>query len=471
MNPAARRGPSILDRRPIVLVSNRGPIAFDLDDAGNVVTAKTGGGLAAGVRPVLAQTGGMWVCVPLTEADRQSVGTTASVDGIQVVFADVDADVADAGVGRVANEYLWFMHHGLTEIAREPTPSDWLAFERYNRAVAECVAAYAPPRAAVLVQDYHLPFVASHLKASRPDLVCTHFNHIPFASPEVWRRLPPAERARIAEGFGDYAACGFHSTRWAERFAASVGIDVTPTPATFVTQLAPDLEAMRRRASSDRCVEEGSRLAAHHGGRKLIVRVDRLEPTKNHLVAVEAFEDLLSRRSDMRDKVTLIAYAYPSRSALGAYRVLRQMLTVAVDRVNDRFGTTDWTPIELDLNDDLDAAVAGLRTFDVLLVNPVEDGLNLVAFEGAALNEASGTIVLSTNCGAHDALAGTVHSIDPTDLGQTSEALERALEMPSSERVALATKARMAALGLSSQRWLEDQLAASVLQERDDLGR
>lgn len=148
-----------------MLVSNRGPIAFDLDDAGNVVTAKTGGGLAAGVRPVLAQTGGMWVCVPLTEADRQSVGTTVSVDGIQVVFADVDADVIDAGVGRVANEYLWFMHHGLTEIAREPTPSHWLAFESYNRAVAECVAAYAPPRAAVLVQDYHLPLVASHLKA------------------------------------------------------------------------------------------------------------------------------------------------------------------------------------------------------------------------------------------------------------------------------------------------------------------
>ncbi|MCP4961858.1 MAG: trehalose-6-phosphate synthase [Actinomycetia bacterium] len=463
-------GPGLFDpsarfERSLVILSNRGPVAFAFDDAGLPVARKTGGGLASGVRPALARSGGLWICAPLSDADRSvaaSLERPINSDGTEVVFADVPEGLLDAAVGRVANEYLWFIHHGMSDLALTPSSDDWDAFARYNKTMAEAVARSAPEGAVVAVQDYHLPLVAASLAETRSDLATVHFSHIPFASPEAWREVDTSRRRSIAAGLAAHGGCGFHAKRWAERFLSCCELDGIDPPDTYVTQLAPDIETMRQHSRTADAEIERARLRQTHDGRRLIIRVDRLEPTKNHLAGFDAFADLLERRPDMIDRVVMVAYAYPSRSGLDVYRKLRDDTVDKVETINRRFGTDAWQPIDLDLEDNLDAAAAGLTRYDVLLINPVEDGLNLVAFEGAALNTTTGAIVLSRNCGAHDVLEGCVESIDPTDVAATSVAIERALELPPRERSTRATEARLRAEALSPEEWLDSMLRATV---------
>ena len=448
-----------------MVVSNRGPIAHVLGADGRVAAAKTGGGLASGVRPTLSATGGLWISAPLNAADRhageKTPNRTLQADGITATFADIGEETYTNAVERVANECLWFIHHGLIDLAIAPTPDQWLAFRRYNRAMATAVAERADHDAIVLIQDYHLPLVAQELATARPDLTCVHFTHTPFAVASSWAALPVHERAEITAGMAAHRATGFHSQRWATRFEGCCELDGTEPPPTFIAPLAPDLTGMERHAQSERALEERRRLAKVALGSQLVVRVDRLEPTKNLLAGFAAFDDLLSRRRDLHGRVVLVSYAYPSRASLPAYQHLREATIAAVQQINERWGNTKWQPIELNLEDDLEAAAAGLAEFDVLLVNPIEDGLNLVAFEGAALNRRTGTIVLSRTCGAHDQLVDHVESIDPGDVGGTSLALERALELDPETRAARNAGARLVTMTRDGGRWLAAQIAAA----------
>ncbi len=462
MTDPGQPGPN---ERPLVVLSNRGPVAFTFDRTGRPVASKTGGGLASGVRPALANSGGLWVCAPLNEADRSvaaSLDHPIDSEGTRVVFADVPADLLDAAVGSVANEFLWFIHHGMSDLALTPSSDDWDAFTKYNETMADAVSRTAPEGAIVAVQDYHLPLIAGSLVEMRPDLATVHFSHIPFASPDAWQALDERRRRSITAGLAAHGGCGFHSKRWAERFVECCELDEVVPPKTYVTQLAPNLEMMREQARTAGADAERARLKQTHGDRQLVVRVDRLEPTKNHLAGFDAFSDLLERRPDLISRVVMVAYAYPSRSGLDAYRKLREDTIAKVEAINGRFGTEAWQPVDLDLEDSLEAAAAGLTAYDVLLVNPIEDGLNLVAFEGPALNTEAGTTVLSRNCGAHDVLAGCVESIEPTDVSATSSAIERALDLTLAERTAKANEARDRAQELSPETWLNSMLRAAI---------
>jgi trehalose 6-phosphate synthase len=268
--------------------------------------------------------------------------------------------------------------------------------------------------------------------------------------------LPPDVVSELVAGLAGHGACGFHTERWASAFRASA-----PGATTFVSPLASDLEDLRSVAASDQCVAALAELDQLVGDRLVIARVDRVELSKNILRGFAAYEELLTTRPEWRGRVTFAAAVYPSREGVAAYREYGAAIAEVVASINRRFGTDDWQPVLLDMDDDFPRSVALLRRSDVLLVNPVRDGLNLVAKEGALVNDRDGVLVLSTEAGAWEELFEVALGVHPFDISATAAALDTALRMPAAERAGRAARLREVAAARTSRDWLTEQLAAA----------
>jgi len=328
------------------------------------------------------------------------------------------------------------------------------------------VAARAGEGDAVFVQDYHFSLLGRMLAEARPDLCTVHFLHTPFAAPDMLAVLPDDVRAELLDGMAGYSACGFHCHQWEAGFLgcyAAAG-DAAAAPATFVAPLGPDAGVLEEEAASPECVAAAAALRDEVGGRLVIARSDRMEPSKNIVRGMLAFEELLITYPEWRGRVVHVAGAYPSRQGLAEYLAYGADVEHTAARINHAFGTADWTPIVLSLEDDWIRSLAALTLSDVLLVNPVRDGLNLVAKEGPLLNAAAGVLVLSHQAGAWEELAlggGGALGVNPFDVAGTADALHAALVMDAPERAARATALRAAVRGRTAADWWADQLAAA----------
>jgi trehalose 6-phosphate synthase len=258
-----------------------------------------------------------------------------------------------------------------------------------------------------------------------------------------------------------HQACGFHTERWRQRFLASCAEFGSAKTTTFVSPLAPDPEDLRAASATEACARWGVALEERHGGRSLIVRVDRLELSKNVLRGFLAFDEVLEHWPHWRGRVTFAAAVYPSREGLAEYLAYRQEVEHVAERVNQRWGTDDWEPIVLYTDDDYARSVALLQRYDVLVVNPLADGMNLVAKEGPQVNRRDGVLVLSTEAGAWDELHEASLSVHPCDVSATAEALVTALEQPPAERARRAAELRRLVTRRTPRDWLDDQLAAA----------
>lgn len=453
--------------RPLVLASNRGPVSFQYDGSGGLTSRRGAGGLVSGIGPLVAGTDATWLAAAMSDADRQAAaGGVVEADGFRVHLLALDPETYRVAYDVVSNGVLWFAHHGLWDLTREPRfdrawPDAWDAYRAVNEAFADAIAADAPERAIVLVQDYHLTLVAARLARTRPDLTCVHFSHTPFAPPVWLGALPDAAMRELLHGLAAHRACGFHTRRWADDFRASAHDLAGLTPTTFVAPLASDPDDIRAAAASPACEAALRALEGLVGDRAVIGRVDRVELSKNLVRGFLAYGDLLERHPEHRSRVVFVAGAYPSREGVPAYAAYREEIDAAVMAVNDRFGSDDWTPIVLDVDDDFPRSVALLRRADVLLVNPIRDGLNLVASEGALVNERDGVLALSPEAGAWERLHDAALHVPPFDVAGTSDALHAALTMSPEERTGRAARLRTLAEARTPRHWLADQLTAA----------
>ncbi len=451
----------------LIVVSNRGPLAFVVDPSGNPVPATPSGGLAGSLRSVLAGRGATWVFALRGEPDRiASEAGMMATDGI--VLAGVDVDPTDYAMAYdvVANATLWPLHHHLFDLARRPLldarwRQAWEAYRSYQEVLAEEVALRAARGATVLVHDYHLALLPGILARLRPDLPVVHFTHTPFAEPGVFRALGGDAAVELLEGMAGARACGFHAERWRAAFVACCEDAAVEPCRSFVSPLVPDAEQLAERSETEACRQARRTIEESLTGRRLLVRVDRLEPSKNILRGFWAFDELLAHRPDLRSTVTMLALTYASRQNLPEYIAYRSEVEQAADRLNARWSAGDWVPVVLDIGDDPGRSYAALGCYDVLLVNPVRDGLNLVAKEGPLLNRSDGVLVLSREAGAFDELAEASLGINPFDVSATAEAMATALDMSPSERSRRALVLRKLAAGRTPGAWLDDQLSAA----------
>jgi trehalose 6-phosphate synthase len=491
----------VLTRSAQVLVaSNRGPVAYTAAEDGSLAARRGGGGLVSGLSATGSDAGTVWVCAALGDADREAARLTGGrlpqddTGGQAVRMLDIPEDVFADAYNGVANSVLWFVHHLLYQTPLEPAfgaefATQWAAYEQYNTAFADALAEEAADGAAVLVQDYHLTLVPGLLRARRPDLRIGHFSHTPWAPPDSYRMLPDATAAAVLRGVLGADRAAFLTGRWARAFAACcadvLGAEVTSgrdgdllhvtldgrTTRVGVHGLGADGEFLRERAHredvGERMAQLRARIAGTAGmggsgptGRRTIVRVDRTELSKNIVRGLHAYRTLLAGRPEWRGRVVHLAFAYPSRQDLAVYRDYTEEVTRVADGINAEFGTGDWTPVLLHVEDDFARSLAAYRLADVALVNPIRDGMNLVAKEVPVVSDEGCALVLSREAGAYEELGGDALTVNPFDVGATAEALHRALTMPADERADRCKRLAAAATALPPAQWFLDQLDA-----------
>lgn len=457
----------------MLVASNRGPVSYQVREDGSLHARRGGGGLVSGLSAIGPDAGALWVCSALTDGDREAVRRGVGEDGVRMlaVPADVHADAYNG----IANSVLWFIHHLLYQTPLEPVfdaefRRQWASYETYNRAFAEALAEEAAEGAAVLVQDYHLCLVPGMLRALRPDLRIGHFSHTPWAPVDYFALLPTDIRAQLLRGMLGADRLGFLTRRWADAFSACCTEFVGGLGGTEigVHGLGADADFLRARSHENDVEERIVALREEIGeGRKAIVRVDRTELSKNIVRGLLAYRQLLDDRPEWRERVVHVAFAYPSRQDLAVYRDYTAEVQRVAREINERYGTPGWTPVVLHVKDDFARSLAAYRLADVALVNPVRDGMNLVAKEVPIVSDQGCALVLSREAGAYWELGEDAIVVNPYDVLETARALHEALTMAPEERVARAKRLTEAATALPPARWFLEQLQALQSLQRD----
>ncbi|MFD4112068.1 trehalose-6-phosphate synthase [Streptomyces niveus] len=462
----------------VLVASNRGPVSYTLGEDGTLTSGRGGGGLVSGLSAIGPDTNAVWVCAALGDGDREAVRRTGGrldtgdTGGQRVRMLDIPPEVYADAYNGVANSTLWFVHHLLFQTPLEPAfgaefRAQWASYETYNRAFAEALADEAGDGAAVLIQDYHLALVPGMLRALRPDLRIGLFWHTPWAPVDFYRLLPDDIGRQLLRGILGADRAAFHTHRWADAFTGCCSELLGGTGKTRigVHGLGADADFLRERAHrpdvDERLAELREQIGEHDGApRKAIVRVDRTELSKNIVRGMLAYRQLLAERPEWRERVTHVAFAYPSRQDLTVYRDYTARVQEVADAINSEYGTPGWTPVVLHVKDDFARSLASYRLADVALVNPIRDGMNLVAKEIPVLSEGGCALVLSREAGAYEELGEDALVVNPYDVSATAAALHEALTMDTDDRAARTKRLAAAATALPPQRWFLDQLDA-----------
>ncbi|MEU6553021.1 trehalose-6-phosphate synthase [Streptomyces sp. NPDC046915] len=460
----------------VLVASNRGPVSYEVrpDGGGGSLHAKRGGGgLVSGLSAIGSDANALWVCAALSDGDREAVRRGVGEPGVRML--DIPADVHADAYNGIANSVLWFVHHMLYQTPLEPVfdaefRRQWASYEAYNRAFAQALAEEAAQGAAVVVQDYHLALAPRMLRQLRPDLRIGHFSHTPWAPPDYFRLLPDDIAAELLGGILGADRAAFLTRRWADAFTACchevLGPGIPSGTRIGVHGLGADADFLRERAHRPDVAERMAALRAEIGSapdgkaRKTIVRVDRTELSKNIVRGLLAYRQLLDDHPEWRERVVHVAFAYPSRQDLAVYRDYTAEVRRVAEEINSAYGTPDWTPVVLHVKDDFARSLAAYRLADVALVNPIRDGMNLVAKEIPVVSDAGCVLVLSREAGAYEELGEDALTVNPYDITGTAHALHQALTTPDAERAERSKHLAAAATALPPAQWFLDQLRA-----------
>jgi trehalose 6-phosphate synthase len=461
-------------RRKLIVVSNRGPVLYGRDESGARTAKRGGGGLVTALRPLVSHHDVTWIASAISDEDRLFADMTLDETGrdgaryrLRLVAHDEDAYRSYYDV--VANPMLWFVHHCLWDLPYAPNLDHafdlaWAeGYAEVNAGFAAAVVAELEqaPDAAVFFHDYHLYLAPRYVREQCPGATLMHFVHVPWPQPDYWGVCPERVRRAIHDGLIANDVIGFQTDRWRRNFVYSarefLGEDVTPK--TVVAPISVDVSEFEELARSE-AVLEAERGIVSQRPEKLIVRVDRTDPSKNIVRGFRAFELYLETHPEALGRVGMLALLNPSRQQVPEYAGYLEVIKREATRVNDRFREGAWGPIDLHVDDDFPTSVAAYKQFDVLLVNAIFDGMNLVAKEAPLVNERDGVVVLSENTGAHAELADWAVSVNPFDVAGQAAALEQALTLPQSQRRKSLEAIRAHVREHDIGAWIELQLGA-----------
>jgi trehalose 6-phosphate synthase len=472
-------------RRPLVLVSNRGPVTFQ--DDGSVKRGT--GGLVTALTGLASHRDAVWIASALTEGDERraeeagghpfAVKSPAGGE-YQVRLVASDPQAYDRFYNIFANPMLWFIQHYLWDLSNAPDVrrNEVEAFEYgYNvvnedlaQAVIEEIEDASDP--VVMVHDYHLYTLPALVRRARPDVFLHHFVHIPWTQSDAWRVLPKRIRQELYGGLLANDIVGFHTASYRRNFLQCcrdlLDLDVDFDRGTVHFQdrevwvrnypLPIDHVATRRVAAGDAVREHEVELQRRRR-EHLVLRVDRADLSKNVLRGFSAFDLFLEQHPEFIENVTFVAQLMPSRTDVAEYAEYLERIEALVAVVNHRHGTPDWMPINLKLRDDLEEAMAAYKHYDVLLVNAMFDGMNLVAKEGPLVNEHDGVSILSENTGAHEELGEFALSVNPFDIQELADSIHAALTMPADERRRRMEGLTRIVTARDPGDWIDEQLA------------
>ena len=416
-------------------------MSYGRDAGGERTVSRGGGGLATALRGLVEKHDVTWIANAMTDEDR----VVADEDQRGTILIAQGRDAYARFYNVIANPTLWFVQHMLWDLARTPDWDDtrheaWTnGYVPVNLRMARATLAELDrdPSAAVFFQDYHLYLAPAFVRRERPDTLLAHFVHIPWPEADAWTVLPPAIRHDVLAGLLANDVVGFHTRRWQRNFVrscvdvlgATVDGDIVEHDGrrTLVTSHPIGIDPSELdELKQDENVLAREREIETSRPDQLVLRVDRTDPSKNVVRGLRAFGLMLDRHPELRGRVRMLALLDPSRQDIPEY----VDYVAAVEREARSLGDA----VDLRVGDDFARSVAAYKQFDVLLVNAVFDGLNLVSKEGPYVNERDGVLVLSENAGAHEELGEWAVSVNPFDVSAQADAIHEALTMSATER-------------------------------------
>ena len=469
----------------IVIASNRGPVTFSRSDSGERTYSRGAGGLVTALNAVSRRGEDVvWIASAQSEEDIEVSREPSpyQVEDLRVTLVEHDPEAYELMYNHLANPLLWFVQHGLYDLPYAPllgedTRRAWEeGYVPVNRNFAEAVsrALEGEESPIVLLHDYQLYMTPRFLREGLGDRASeafvSLFVHIPWPGPDYWGVLPEYIRVGVLTSLLSADMVAFHTRHYARDFAETaaqiLGAGYDPGEGIVhhagrevwvrAYPISIDPAEFEELAQSEAVLAQ-ERFVKDLPG-KLLLRVDRMDLSKNVVRGFQAFGRMLERHPEMAGEVTFLAQLQPSRGDIPEYARYADVVQETVEEVNEQHGYASWKPIELSMEDNFPLSVAAYKNYDALLVNPVRDGMNLVAKEAAVVNERDGVLVLSENAGAHEELGEHALTVNPFDLDQQADAVHEALTMPDEERRRRAQALRDAVCSNTIEDWVEAQI-------------
>jgi trehalose 6-phosphate synthase len=469
----------------LIMASNRGPVEHSFDESGRLRRRDAAGGVATALNIIARQQPVTWIASAASEADRAvailgqevRLGSESSVK-----LLNLPESAYKAYYESFCNPILWFIQHSLGDLLSERDLAEescnaWHdGYLPVNQAFAEAVVeeiAGDGSDTQVMLHDYHLYLAPRIIRAARPMAALQHFVHIPWPSPAAWRILPEAIVRRICGGLLANDSVVFQTEASVENFLATCSAYLGDRAVvlerqgsveylgqtTFVWANPISIDAAEVTAlRASPTLEHYRQSLVAPSGVSTILRVDRLDPSKNVADGFEAYDLLLRRHPELRGQVRFLAFLIPSREAIPEYATYQSRVLALVDSINRRYGTEDWEPVTVFLQNNRTHALAAMTLYDVLLVNSIADGLNLVSKEGPLINETDGVLALSETAGSYEELQHGALRVNPYDIVDTADTLYQALIMDPEDRLMRAGALRQAIRGHQASDWLRQQL-------------
>ncbi len=490
-----------LSPRQLILASNRGPIEYYLTEDRQLSSRRGSGGVVTALSSLAKYVELNWIASAMGEGDRAAARKAqgkrfkveVSDENLYLHFVTSPRNAYHKYYSVICNPLLWFLQHYMWSSSRTPN-IDYTIHDAWengyvpvNQAFAQAVideAARSEPPPIVILNDYHLYLVSDYIRQQMPNLVIQHFIHIPWPSPSYWQLLPSSMRQAIHRSLCTTDIVGLQTARDVHSFLHCCQSFIDGAEVDYRQQtvrinehivqvkaypISIDVAGLKKLLSSPGLKEYEEKLRPLCG-EQTIVRVDRAEPSKNIIRGFRAFDMLLARYPQFVGKVKLIAFLVPTRTHLRPYQRYAQDIHQLIEAINDKYGNKEWHPIDFFYENNYVQALAGMCLYDVLLVNAVIDGMNLVAKEGPTVNKRDGVLILSETVGACEQLGQNALTVAPADLEGTTQALYTALTMPADERHKRAVRLKKSIREEDITNWLLHLLqdAVNLAQQRSE---
>lgn len=473
----------------LIVATNRGPVEYYQDKQKRLRHRRGAGGVVTALLAAMQQVQATWVALAMTEGDRiamkeasdGALSSPLSGQQMKLHYVTVPQSVYRNHYAIISNQVLWFVQHYMYNSNSVPSGERLLkawenGYVRANQAIADAVSteiARESSQAVVMLHDYHLYLAPIMIRTQHPSIIMEQFIHIPWPEIRYWQSCIPDQLTQsIFLGLLGNDLIGMQTRRDVQNFLQGVqtvlqeaNVDLEQgsirwqNHQTLVRDYPISISVTdERRTVQSRAGKHATEIIRPKLGEQTIVRVDRIEPTKNILVGFQAYDLLLQNHAELQGKVTLLAFLVPSRETLRVYRSYKDQVLSLIEEINQKYGQANWSPIQAFVQNDRVQALAALQFYDALLVNPLIDGMNLVAKEGPAVNKTDGVLLLSRTSGAFQQLEQACLPLSPNDPLETAEKLYQALSMPKDERHTLATRAREEVEQNNLQTWIQQQV-------------
>jgi len=471
----------------VVIVSNRGPFAFKQNVDKTFKVDRSVGGLVTALSALAEKHDVLWVAAAIDKDDfrwaQANEGKPQNVEGISLQLMQPKKQAYQGYYNVIANPMLWFIQHQLWDAPRHPsiTQVTWDAWEKgyleINKTFAETVAEIIKDEerpVIILPQDYHLYMLPHYLREFLDSNVQIQpFVHIPWPGPDAWRVLPGQIRNAILTSLLDSDRVGFQTQKDAFNFIQNCRFYLEGAHSrgsrdsvhyqgreikAIAYPISIDTQKLLELSEEPQTHLLKSQLLNFVSDRKVILRVDRIEPSKNILRGLEAYSTLLEIHPEHRSKVQMLALLVPSRMGVDEYQDYLRDIMSSAGMINARFSTPYWEPVRIMVGDNYARAIAAMQFYDVLLVNPLADGMNLVAKEGVLVNQKDGVLVLSEDAGAFYELGEYALTVSPFDVYGTAGAIHKALVMPQDDKRKRAEALQKIVKNADIRSWFYDQV-------------